>query len=161
MSEQLFFRTEPVPPDRERIRRIVTSTGKFNAEEVDIAVELVDDRLRNGSRSDYLFVLAELRGELVGYACFGRIPGTDASVDVYWIAVDQAYQGRGLGKAIMRACEDAARACGGTRLYIDTSARPDYAATRAFYEACGYQCHAVLRDFYRRGDGKAIYCRTL
>jgi GNAT superfamily N-acetyltransferase len=157
----LVYRDEPVAADRERVRAIVASTNKFTAEEIDIAVELVDDRLQKGKRSDYVFLLAELAGAVVGYACFGRIPGTDASYDVYWIAVDQARQGRGLGKQIMRACEDAVRKSGGARLYIDTSARPDYAPTRAFYEACGYRCDAVLRDFYRKGDGKAIYCRVL
>ncbi len=161
MRENVTFRREPVASDRERVRAIVASTGKFSAEEIDIAVELVDDRLHKGNASDYLFLLAEVRGEIVGYACFGRILGTDASFDVYWIAVDQSHQGRGLGKAIMRACESAVQQAGGLRLYIDTSARPDYAATRSFYEACGYRCDAVLRDFYRRGDGKAIYCRVL
>jgi ribosomal protein S18 acetylase RimI-like enzyme len=160
-QSDVSFRAEPVPADRARVRAIVASTGKFTAEEIDIAVELVDDRLAKGTRSDYSFLFAERQAEVVGYACFGRIAGSDHSYDVYWIAVDQARQGQGFGKAIMRACEDAVRTSGGARLYIDTSARPDYASTRAFYEACGYRCDAVLRDFYRNGDGKAIYVRVL
>lgn len=158
---KLTFRTEPVPADRDRVRAIVASTDKFNAEELDIAVELVDDRLSQGERSDYLFLFAEAAGEVVGYACYGRIPATERSFDLYWIAVDQARQGHGYGKAIMRECEAAIGELGGGRIYIDTSSRPDYAPTRGFYEACRYECAAVLPDFYRPGDGKAIYCRVV
>lgn len=161
MTIPLLFRTEPVPQDRERVRTIVASTDKFNAEEIDIAVELVDDRLQKGEGSDYLFLFGLVAGEVVGYACYGRIPATQCSFDLYWIAVDQARQGYGYGKAIMRACEGAIAALGGGRIYIDTSSRPDYAPTRGFYEACGYECAAVLPDFYKPGDGKAIYCRVV
>lgn len=161
MSFPLTFRTEPVAADRGAVRAIVAATGKFTGEEVEIAVELVDDRLAKGERSDYAFLFAERAGALVGYACFGRIAGTDASYDLYWIAVDPACQGQGVGKVILRASEAAIAALGGERVYIDTSSRPDYRPTRAFYEACGYHCAAVLEDFYRAGDGKTIYCRVV
>ncbi len=161
MSGAVTFRAEARPADRDAVRTIVASTGKFTAEEIEIAVELVDDRLAKGARSDYAFLFAERDGVLVGYACFGRIAGTDASYDLYWIAVDQRLQGQGLGKTILLACEREVARLGGARIYIDTSSRPDYAPTRGFYEACGYQCAAVLEDFYRAGDGKAIYCRVV
>ena len=50
---------------------------------------------------------------------------------------------------------------GGGRVYIETSHRADYQATRGFYERCGYQLEAVLTDFYAPGDSKAIYVRAL
>ena len=46
-------------------------------------------------------------------------------------------------------------------MYIETSNRPQYASTRAFYERCGYVCEAVLRDFYAPGDDKVIFVRVL
>jgi len=161
VTPSLAWRSEPVASDVARVRAIVEATGRFNAEEVAIAVELVEDRLTKGAASDYAFVLAEEGGTLVGYACFGRIPGTEGSYDVYWLAVDPRAQGRGVGREILRACEAEVVRLGGRRIYLDTSARPDYAPARAFYEACGYRCEAVLRDFYRPGDGKAIFCRVV
>ena len=50
---------------------------------------------------------------------------------------------------------------GGTRIYIDTSGRPQYAPTRAFYERIGFRCDAVLADFYAPGDDRVIYVKCL
>ena len=47
------------------------------------------------------------------------------------------------------------------RVYVETSTRPQYAPTRAFYLACGYQLAAELPDFYAPGDGKAIFLKLL
>ena len=55
----------------------------------------------------------------------------------------------------------AGRGQGGTRIYVDTSQRVQYASTRAFYESLGYRLETVLKDFYDQGDGKAIYCKSL
>jgi len=52
-------------------------------------------------------------------------------------------------------------ALGARRVYADTSARPQYAPTRAFYEASGYAPTAFLEDFYAPGDGKVIYVKVL
>ena len=49
------------------------------------------------------------------------------------------------------------RAAGGRRIYIETSTRPPYTPTRAFYQRCGCRLEVVLEDFYAAGDGKAIY----
>jgi len=83
------------------------------------------------------------------------------SYDLYWIAVDPATQGRGLGRLLVDAAEQHVRGLGGRRMFIDTSSRPDYAATRSFYERCGYACEATLRDYYAPGDGKAIFAKDL
>lgn len=161
MSEHLTLRTEPQPADRERVREIVTATDFFRAEEIDVAVELVDERLERGAASDYCFVFADERGVTLGYSCFGPIPLTVASWDLYWIAVDPARQGRGLGRRLLAASEDEIRRRGGTRVYVDTSTRDQYTPTRAFYEHCGYDLAARLADFYAPGDGKAVYCKVL
>ncbi len=50
---------------------------------------------------------------------------------------------------------------GGRRIYIETSSRPQYEATRAFYRAQGYREEACLEDFYAPGDGKIIYTKSL
>jgi hypothetical protein len=50
---------------------------------------------------------------------------------------------------------------GGRRVYIETSNRPLYVPTRAFYERCGYHCEAVLKEFYGPEDDKVIFVREL
>jgi ribosomal protein S18 acetylase RimI-like enzyme len=155
------FRYEVAPADRDAVRRIVESTGFFNPAEVDIAVELVDERLAEGPASGYHFVFAEREHQTHGYACYGHIDGTEASYDLFWIAVEASARRGGLGRRLLDESERLIREAGGQRIYIETSNRGQYAPTRAFYERCGYQLDAMLKDFYAPGDDKAIFVKAL
>jgi ribosomal protein S18 acetylase RimI-like enzyme len=84
-----------------------------------------------------------------------------ASYDVYWIAVQPAFQRHGLGRLLMATTERLIRAADGRRVYIETSLREHYAGTRAFYERCGYELASKLADFYAPGDGKATFCKLI
>ncbi len=159
--EGITLRTEVTEADIDRVRRLVELTGFFHSYEVDIAAELVDERLKKGDVSEYHFIMADYYGRLAGYACFGPIPCTESSFDLYWIAVHPNFQERGLGRQIMQESENRIRQMGGTRIYVDTSSRDQYAATRAFYESCGYHLEIIQKDFYAAGDGRAIYCKVL
>jgi GNAT superfamily N-acetyltransferase len=147
--------------DREPLERLIRDTAFFNAEEVEVALELIDDGLANGPASHYRFVVAESDGVVAGYACWGPIPGTVASADLYWIVVHPAQQGRGIGAALLQAAEAWMGPAGRTRVYVETSTRPQYEPTRRFYLACGYELAAELADFYAPGDGKAIFLKVL
>jgi acetoin utilization deacetylase AcuC-like enzyme/ribosomal protein S18 acetylase RimI-like enzyme len=157
----VVFYDEPAPHDVERIRRLVEITGFFSPEEVEVAGELVADRIAKGPESGYEFVMADHYGRLTGYTCFGPIPCTSSSYDLYWIAVHPDFQGRGLGRRLIMEAEKRIKASGGTRIYVDTSQRVQYASTRDFYESYGYRLETVLKDFYAPGDGKAVYCKSL
>lgn len=147
--------------DPEVVRDITESTGFFYAEEVATAVELVDERLAKGPASGYSFVFAEEAGRTLGYACFGPIACTKASFDLYWIAVHADARGKGLGTILLDESERLIRAAGGGRVYIETSSRPQYEPTRAFYLARGYREEARLADFYGPGDAKVIYVKVV
>ncbi|WP_425283498.1 GNAT family N-acetyltransferase [Methyloceanibacter superfactus] len=159
--EALEWRSAVMAHDVGRVRSLVTSTGFFSAAEVDIAGELVTERLTKGIRSGYHFVLAERGPSLVAYACYGPIDGTDASFDLYWIAVAPEEQGKGLGAQVYARAEAAMRRAGAKRIYADTSSSDRYAPTRGFYEQQGFAEQARLPDFYGPGDGKVVYVKTL
>ena len=155
------FRDVVRDEDPAAIRRIVTETGFFNEAELDVAMELVVERLQKGASSGYEFCFAQAGPTLAGYACFGPIAGTLASFDLYWIAVAPAFQGRGLGQALLARAERTIAGAGGRRVYIETSSRAQYRDTRAFYGRCGYRLDAVLADFYAPADDKLIFVRQL
>jgi ribosomal protein S18 acetylase RimI-like enzyme len=155
------FRYEVRPEDREHVRRIVASTGFFNPAEVEVAVELVHERLTRGAASGYNFVFVENDGRVLGYACYGPIAGTAASHDLYWIAVEGAARRQRLGQLLMAEAERLIGQAGGRRVYIETSHREQYSPTRRFYDRAGYRLEAVLKDFYAPGDDKAIYVKVL
>ncbi|MDO9264264.1 MAG: GNAT family N-acetyltransferase, partial [Desulfosalsimonadaceae bacterium] len=155
------FRYAPRPQDIRDIRELVDATDFFHSYEVDVAVELVEDRLAKGAASDYFFVFLEIRGRVVGYACYGPIPCTAHSFDLYWIAVHPDFQQQGFGRIISDETERLIQAAGGTRVYIETSQSDTYQTTRLFYRGCGYQFASILENFYAPGDGKVILCKTL
>ena len=155
------LRQEVTPADREVVRAIVTSTGFFHPYEVEVAVELVEERLAKGAQSGYQFLFAEREGVVQGYACYGPIACTQASYDLFWIAVEPSARGQGLGRMLLAESEARIRQAGGLRVYAETSNRPHYAPTRRFYERSGYRREAVLKDFYAPGDDKAIYVKVL
>jgi GNAT superfamily N-acetyltransferase len=126
---------------------------------VAVAEELAADRRARGTASDYRFLLAELSGALAGYACYGPTAGTAEAWDLYWIVVHPRAQGCGIGRALVAAVLDDMRRRGGRRLYAETSARPLYAPTRAFYAAAGFILQAVVAEFYAPGDAKQIWLR--
>jgi GNAT superfamily N-acetyltransferase len=160
-TQSLTFRYDVRPEDRENVRRLVDSTGVFSPVEIDVAVELVDERLQQGEQSGYHFVFAEHEGRTVGYTCYGPIPLTAASFDLYWIAVDKSLHGMKIGRALLEKSEGFVRQIGGRKVYIETSNRHHYAPTRGFYLRCGYRQAALLEDFYAAGDDKVIYVKDL
>jgi len=159
--QSIVFRYEVSPSDMQVVGEIVSATGFFNSSEVDIAVELVEDRLAFGDASGYFFVFAEEQDRVQGYTSYGPIAGTAESFDLYWIAIHRNQQGRGLGRILMSETEGMIQQAGGRRVYAETSGRPQYEPTRLFYERLGFAREAQLKDFYAPGDDKVFYVKVL
>ncbi len=160
-SRTITFREHVRLEDEQAVRRMAEATGFFRADEVEVAGELVRERLSKGAASGYEFVLGDAGTDLIGYACFGEIACSVGSYDLYWIIVDPAHQGRGLGRQLVDRVEERVRALGGRNVYIETSSLAKYEPTRRFYDRCGYAIEAVLRGFYQPGDDKLIYSKHI
>ncbi|MDH4131042.1 MAG: GNAT family N-acetyltransferase, partial [Gemmatimonadota bacterium] len=152
--------------DSSRVHEITAATGVFREEELEIAAEVFRDCVAAPGPSGggvgagvgaelqlrpYYALGAELENRLVGWICWGQTPCTEGTWDLYWMAVDPAAQGAGVGSALVLEMER--RLTGRARLVsVDTSGRADYGPTRAFYEAVGYRAVARVPDFYAPGD---------
>lgn len=159
--------------DVARVVGLTRSTGVFRDEEIAIAEEVVSEAVKgiradmangadetDGGERPYYALGAEVDGRVVGWICWGATPCTVATWDLYWMAVDPEMHGQGVGTALLEEMES--RLSDKARLIvIDTSGRPDYAPTRAFYRARGYQTAAVVRDFYALGDDQVIFSKRL
>ena len=68
--------------------------------------------------------------------------------------------GQGVGSRLVeemeRRLQDRARL-----VVVETSGRPDYRATEAFYLVRGYREVARVPDFYAPGDDQVIYTKVL
>ena len=96
-----------------------------------------------------------------GYACAGPTPATEGTFDLYWLAVDPTAQGKGIGTTLVRAVERELRDRGARMLLVETSSRPDYSNTRAFYARCGYNEAARITDFYAPADDRIMLTTRL
>ena len=150
--------------DRSSIEGIVVSSGKFNEVEIATAMELVDEALKGGEASGYIFAVLETAtpsAKVRGYACYGPVPLTEAAYDLYWIVVDPASQGTGLGRRLLQHVEQDVLSRGGRMLLIETSSQESYGATVRFYERGGYLLAARIRNFYKAGDDKLVFQKEL
>jgi ribosomal protein S18 acetylase RimI-like enzyme len=156
---------------RTRVASILGATGVFRSEEIDVALELFDESFPRDARvstgndapptdSSYSFLGAFTpEDELVGYACYGPTPDTDRTFDLYWIAVDPTAQGSGGGTRLLTEVERRLEGLNARMLVVETSSRPEYAPTRAFYEKHGYAEAARMREFYAPGDDRVIFTK--
>ena len=141
------------------LERLVRDTGRFRESEVATAVELLDEALAGDD--DYRFIGAYDGDTLVGYACWGPTPGTEGTHDLYWIVVDPARQGAGIGAQLLDHVAQLLRAEGGRLLVAETSGRPDYALTRRFYQKHGFTRAATIPGYYAPGDDLVVYTEDL
>ena len=157
------------PNDRDRIAELLLSTQVFSRDEIGVALELFDlgmtDQERAGADDahvlDYEFFGAFDGERVLGYACAGPTPATEGTFDLYWLAVDPMAQGKGIGRALVHEVERDLRSRGARLLLVETSSRPDYENTRAFYARCGYTEAARIRDFYAPTDDRIMLSTRL
>ena len=156
------FRTDLRPGDIEAVREVVSATGFFTPAEIGVAVELAEERWAKSEASGYHFLFAEDEcGKVAGYACYGPVPATETTYDLYWIAVRPSCQRTGLGMQLLKHAEAAISAAGGRDVYIETSSRALYRPTQGFYGKAGYRLAAEFPDFYAPGDGKLVFVKRL
>jgi ribosomal protein S18 acetylase RimI-like enzyme len=147
--------------DREAIHDMLQACGAFTAEEVRVALEVLDDGLRGGADGDYPLFAANRDGKVLGYVCVGKTPLTRGTWHEYWICVHPAAQHQGVGQALQAYAEEFVRSRGGERLVLETSGRSAYARTRRFYRQSGYRVVGRIRDFYQPGDDCVVFCKVL
>lgn len=161
LAGDLALRKEACAADVVALARLVDETGFFTIAEQRVAVELLTERLARGDASGYEFWFLDAGQGLVAYICYGQIPCTLASYDIYWIAVSPAMQGKGFGTFLLQQTEDSIKKGGGQQIYIETSSREQYNGTRRFYLASAYQEVSRLKNFYAPGDDRVTYAKAL
>lgn len=146
--------------DKPELMSLIRDIQEFLPEEVPVAEELLDCYLQDGEESGYhIFVAAD--SKILGYICYGPIPITLGTWDIYWIAVAREARGKDVGKGLISFAEEKIRKAGGKLIMIETSSKPSYEPTRRFYSAAGYEVIATIPDFYSPGDDKILFWKKL
>jgi len=153
---------EAAQKDKEIIESIIKNNAIFTDEEKYCAAELLDFYLRDITKDEYLFLCAvDESDKPLGYICYGKTPFAEGVYDIYWIVIAPEWQGKRVGKMLIRHVENILKNGGVRMIFAETSSQPKYDKTRLFYEKVEFEEVSRLKDFYRVGDDKVIYVKRI
>ena len=148
--------------DLQPLSEIVKATNVFRPEEIEVAVELMEIAIDNPDDKDYLLrTYVDDAQAVQGYYCVGPTPMTVSTFDLYWIAVNPALQGKGIGHSLIAHCEELVKSLKGTLIMVETSSQPKYDSTNRFYVRHNYVETARVKDYYAAGDDLIVYSKHL
>jgi ribosomal protein S18 acetylase RimI-like enzyme len=141
--------------DLPALRRVIDATGLFPSETLG---EMLSANL-DGAGQDIWLTVDRGGAVAVAYAAPERM--TEGTWNLYLIAVHPDSQGQGVGSAIVTEVETLLAAKGAHLLLVETSGKPEFERTRAFYRKAGYAEEARIRDFYQAGEDKVVFWKRL
>lgn len=94
-------------------------------------------------------------------AAFARWSLVEAAkeAELLRIAVEASQRGRGLGRALLAACEGDLAARGLHDLHLEV--RVSNAAARALYEDAGWRPSGLREGYYRDGEDAVLYAKRI
>ena len=154
---EMTLRHRLLTEDRPAIEAILRQSRAFGEQEINVGLELVDETLEPRPDTDYEWILAEFGGDVIGFACYGPVPMTIGTYDLYWIAVAVEVRGSGVATKLDQAVEERVRSDQGRWILAETSSTEPYEAARRFYAKSGYTLVETIPDFYRDGDDRLTF----
>lgn len=109
------------------------------------------DAFRQALAAGHHYLVARQDGALIGYAGLARMGG---DAEVHTLAVDPAYQGRGIGRALLRALLDHAV---GATVFLEVRTNNEQAI--ALYRSEGFTVIGTRRRYYRPSGADAFTMR--
>lgn len=148
--------------DTPAILALTAETGFFKPMEVETLAEvLADYHATNRDSYNHRCFVWEEGGHILGYVYHAPEEMTDQTWYLWWIAVAQDEQGRGLGAKLLAFVETDIHTQGGRILVVETSDTAHYEPTRRFYLKHGYTAAAQIPHFYADHDGMAVFTKRL
>lgn len=147
--------------DRNLLKTILCDVKVFSDEEIDSALELIEEYFENGPGEYYFYVETDRNEKVRGFVCFGKAALSENVYDIYWMVVHPDFQGQNVGTNLMNFAEKHIRENGGSMILIETSSTPKYKKAISFYRHRGYSQIARIPGFYSKGDDKLILAKKL
>ncbi|MEM9493307.1 MAG: GNAT family N-acetyltransferase [Myxococcota bacterium] len=151
----------PRSDERDAILALAGATGLFEPQELDVLGDTLAEYFDAGAGAGPSWLVLDDGNRLVATAYYAPEPMTEGTWNLYFIGVHPDHQGQGRGRALLGHVERDLAKRGQRLLIVETSGLPDFARTRDFYHKCGYTEEARIRGFYRAGDDKVVFCKSL
>jgi ribosomal protein S18 acetylase RimI-like enzyme len=149
-----------IPADTAALLTLAEASGLFEPEQVGELSEMLADYFDNDDNSDRFWLTDDNSGVLgVAYCELERM--TEGTWNLQLLAIAPDRQGQGRGKQLLHEVEEAVTERSGRVLLVETSGMPEFDRVRSFYDRCGYEAEARIRDFYKAGDDKIVYRKAL
>jgi len=147
---------KPTKSDLPHIALILNDTDLFPSDMLDEMIAPFFDEAENPDK----WLVCDTRDKgVVGFGYVRPEPLAEGTWNLLAIGFRQGHQGHGYGAALVSEIE---KVLAQERvLIVETSGVEDFAATRTFYDKCGYDREAVIRDYWADGDDKVIYRKKL
>ena len=146
--------------DTTELLALAEASGLFESEQVGELREILSDYFDNEHNRDRFWLTDDDNG-VVGMAYCELERMTEGTWNLQLIAIHPDRQGQGRGMVLLREVEQVVAQRSGWVLLVETSGMPDFDRVRSFYDHCGYEAEARIRDFYKAGDDKIVYRKAL
>ena len=145
------------PKDLPSLKSVLDSSELFPSEMLD---DMIADFFNNPKTTDFWFTTIQNDIPIsLGYCA--PEPMTEGTFNLYAIAVDKAFQGKGIGREMMSFIENVLLKKQARILIVETSGTADFELTRKFYNKIGYIQQAIIPEFYAQGDDKVVFWKKL
>jgi ribosomal protein S18 acetylase RimI-like enzyme len=145
-----------ISSDVDSLKKVIDGTGLFPPEMLD---GMLEQYLAGDAQAGQWLTFDDGHKSAIAYVGPERM--TEGTWNLFLIAVHPDRQGKGIGTALMRHVELRLAARGARILLVETSDLPQFERTRRFYKHIGYQEEARIRDYYKSGEGKIVFRKTL
>jgi ribosomal protein S18 acetylase RimI-like enzyme len=154
----------PRPSETETLVQLSRRTGLFTPSEADALLRSTLDALHDGTLiGPHLVrvIAGEADDHPLGWAYAAESTTAPGVWDVWWIGVDPAAHGRGVGTELLDSLEREMRAAKARVVVIETSDGAGLARARRFYPSRGYVERGRIPDFYAPGEAKVIFSKSI
>jgi ribosomal protein S18 acetylase RimI-like enzyme len=149
-----------VSQDREILYEMMQKTGVFSLQTINLAMEIIDTYLFSAEQEDYRVVVGEdPKGQVVVFASYGPVAGTEGTSRLYWLVVTPALQHQGIGKEMHAWFEQQMRDSGVRLVVIEITSEEKYAAFVRFFTEQGYKQVGKIRNYFRSGEDMLMYVK--
>ncbi|MEH2164084.1 MAG: GNAT family N-acetyltransferase [Nostoc sp.] len=148
------------PDDTNALLTLAEATGLFESNQIEELVQMLNQHFNDKADSQGVW-FTDYDNEPVGVAYVAPERMTQGTWNLYLIAIHPDRQRQGRGAALLRHVEQMLADRGECLLLVETSGLENFEYVRAFYRKIGYEEEARIRGFYKAGDDKIIYRKSL